>query len=133
MSKSKAQGTRWEWELRQVFALTLRTFPHMIVRLAEEGIYDRGDLAFRVGEQEVIIEARDRETMQVHTATQKAKRKAGSAWTIVVWKRKLKKPGHQVRTQVGVPVAIMPLTDLSDMLQRLNDLEKIVAQGKEQL
>ncbi len=116
MSKSKAQGTRWEAEFRRTLEAKLGV---TVIRLAEEGIYDRGDLAFEIGGQEYVVECRDRETMQVHTATQKAARKASPTKVFVAWKRKRLEPGNIVRTQVGQPVAILPLADMVELLAQL--------------
>ena len=116
MSKSKAQGTRWESEFRRTLEAVLDV---PVVRLVEGGAYDRGDLAFRIGDQEFVVECRDRETMQVHKATEKARRKASPATVFVAWKRKRLEPGNTVRTQVGQPVAILPLADLVRLLAQL--------------
>lgn len=116
MSKSKAQGTRWESEFRRTLEGKLGV---PVVRLVEGGIHDRGDLAFHIGDQQFVVECRDRETMQVHRATEQARRKASPAMVFVAWKRKRLEPGNTMRTQVGQPVAILPLADLIKLLAQL--------------
>ncbi len=116
MSKSKDQGTRWETEFRRTLEAELRV---PVIRLVEGGVYDRGDLALIIGGQEYVVECRDRETMQVHKASQKAARKAQPAKIFVAWKRKKLQPGNTVRTQVGQPVAILPLADMVELLAQL--------------
>jgi hypothetical protein len=113
MSKSKQQGTKEErWQ-----KLKLESQLEVpVTRLVEGGLHDRGDLSFRLGDREVVVEVRDRSMMEVHKATSKAKIKAGlEAWVVVMWKRKLLKPGNQVRQQVGPPVAIMLEEDWIEM------------------
>lgn len=113
MSKNKDQGTRWETAVKAM----LRTWLQVpVTRLVEGGAYDRGDLALAVGELDLVVECRDRETMQVHTALDKARRKAPDSIVFVAWKRKKRQPGNQVRTQVGPPVAILALEDLMYLL-----------------
>lgn len=117
MSRSKAQGTRWEGQVKLEHQQALQI---PVVRLAEEGMYDRGDLAFTLDGQEFVLECRDRSTMEVHKALAKARVKAGmAAITAVVWKRKLLQPGNQVRTQVGPPVVIVAFDDWLRLLQAL--------------
>lgn len=112
MGKFKAQGTAWETQIcRDLLGRGLA--PR---RLIEGGIHDEGDIDFQAGGQRWIIEARDRETMQVHRATEDAARKAGNALVAVVWKRKKKKPGNTVRSQVGSPVVIMPYKQFLDLM-----------------
>lgn len=113
MSRSKQQGTaeerRQKLRLEQVLGVP-------VVRLVEGGLHDRGDLAFHLGSQEIVVECRDRQTMEVHRAIGKAKIKGGMmAWAVVLWKRKALQPGNQVRTQVGPPVAIMLQADWEEM------------------
>jgi hypothetical protein len=114
VNKPKAQGTAWETELVNSLSLDLGV---QVVRLPEGGVYDRGDLSFEVAGTEVVIEARDRSSMQVHTATQKANRKATGALTALIWKRKILKPGNTVRSQVGRPVVVMPLHDWVELVK----------------
>jgi hypothetical protein len=118
-SSSKRQGTAWERELRLQLEQLVKV---PVVRLAEGGTYDRGDLALHVGDQEIVIEARDRSSMQVHTATEKARQKAGpEAVAVVAWKRKIKKPGNERRSQVGRPVAVLDLADLIWLLRLIEE------------
>jgi hypothetical protein len=122
MSKSKAQGTAWETALKRSMEAVLPGVP--VVRLVEGGVYDRGDLAMVVDGQEFILEARDRETMEVHKALLKAQIKAGpGAIAAVVWKRKARKPGNTMRTQVGPPVVVLGLADWQRIMQRLERRE----------
>lgn len=109
VNRSKAQGTAWERELRRALSEALQV---PVRRLAEEGIHDEGDLEFEIAGQRFVVECRDRETMQAHTAVQAARTKAGQALSFVAWKRKRKVPGRTNRVQVGRPIAIMDLQDL---------------------
>jgi len=112
MSKSKQQGTKEErWQKLKIEA----QLDVPVTRLVEGGMHDRGDLAFHLGSREVVVEVRDRSTMEVHKATSRAKMKAPGAWVVVMWKRKLLQPGKKVRQQVGPPVAIMLEEDWLEM------------------
>lgn len=120
MSKSKNQGTRWETELCGILT---DVFDTEACRLAEGGNNDRGDISFDLAGREWVIEARDRETMQVHRAAVAAQAKAGNAISAVIWKRKKLKPGNTVRTQVGPPVVIMTLAEWLEMVVHLTERE----------
>lgn len=112
MGKHKQQGTAWETQIvRDLLGRGLN--PR---RLAEGGLHDEGDIDFFVAGRRWIIEARDRESMQVHRACEDAARKAGNNLMAVVWKRKKKKPGNSVRSQVGPPVVIMPYKQFLDLM-----------------
>lgn len=117
VNRSKVQGTTWERVCRMSLQASLQK---PVTRLAEEGIYDRGDLSVTIGDKEVIIECRDRETMQVHESLKKARAKAGEALTIVVWKRKKKVAGKAQRVPVGKPVAILDWDEMQVLLAELD-------------
>lgn len=113
MSKSKQQGTKEErWQKIKIENQIGVT----VTRLVEGGLHDRGDLSFHLGPKEVVVEVRDRQTMEVHKALSRAKIKAGTAWVAVTWKRKLLKPGTKIRQQVGPPVVIMLEEDWLEMV-----------------
>lgn len=113
----KRQGTKFERECR---ILLHQAIDAEVRRLAEEGIYDQGDLELQVGPFPVVVEARDREVMQIHRAVYDAKRKARGSISAVIWKRKQKKEGNERRTQVERPIVAMPLDDWLAMMAELN-------------
>ena len=114
MSRSKAQGTRFESYL---IAHKLRTGNAW--RLAEGGEHDAGDITWRLPSGDhVVIEAKRRENLPVHAALAKAKGKVAAAdlpfiplLTVVVWDRPALKAGNVRRSRVGEPVVIVGLDD----------------------
>ena len=106
MSKSKSQGTAWETEIvRRAQAVGL-----IAERLAEGGAYDLGDVRiFSDGPMAYIIEAKDRANLNLHKALEKARFKSKARYTVVAWKRRVRKGGNVNRTQDGEPVVAMTL------------------------
>jgi hypothetical protein len=110
MSKSKAQGTRWETEVvGKAQAAGLDAW-----RLAEGGSGDPGDVAVNAdaddGETWVL---EHRQNLPVHEALKKAQRKVGLAdlpfmvdGVAVVWKRTLPNPDGGRRIPQGVVVVL---------------------------
>ncbi len=109
--RPKAAGTRFESALARRLGDAWR--------LAEGGGKDAGDLAWRLPSGDhLIVEAKRRETLSVHTALAKAKQKAAQAnlpfallATILVWDRPQLKAGNIRRSRVGEPVVVCGLDD----------------------
>jgi hypothetical protein len=97
MSKNKAQGTRFEtWTRKALNALNIKAR-----RLAEGGAYDEGDVEAHLdGQTRWVIECKARGSLNVQQVLSKARRKAGGAPVILVWKRLVRVPGKQVRQPV---------------------------------
>lgn len=97
MSKNKAQGTRFEtWTRKALNALGIKAR-----RLAEGGAYDEGDVEAHLdGQTRWVIECKARGSLNVQQVLSKARRKAGGAPVILVWKRLVRVPGKQVRQPV---------------------------------
>jgi len=97
MSKNKAQGTRFEtWTRKALNALGIKAR-----RLAEGGAYDEGDVEAHLdGQTRWVIECKARSSLNVQQILSKARRKAGGAPVILVWKRLVRVPGKQVRQPV---------------------------------
>jgi hypothetical protein len=97
MSKNKAQGTRFEtWTRKALTALGIKAR-----RLAEGGAYDEGDVEAHLdGQTRWVIECKARSSLNVQQILSKARRKAGGAPVILVWKRLVRVPGKQVRQPV---------------------------------
>jgi hypothetical protein len=113
-NRYKAQGTTFERKLR--LQLTSRRIAN--TRLAEEGSNDEGDIL--INDLNWVVEARHRGVMNIHQAVADASRKAqrlAHAGTVVIWKRSQRKPGARIRTQVGVPVACMSVSDFYELVE----------------
>lgn len=97
MSKNKQQGTAFEtWTRKALNALNIRAR-----RLAEGGSYDEGDVEAHLdGQNRWVIECKARSSLNVQQVLGKARRKAGGAPVILVWKRLVRVPGKQVRQPV---------------------------------
>lgn len=95
MSKNKQQGTAFEtWTRKALNALGITAR-----RLAEGGSYDEGDVEAHLGER-WVIECKARAALNVQETLGKARRKAGGAPVILVWKRLVRSAGKQVRQPV---------------------------------
>ena len=110
VNKPKRQGTKNEVRVGDWFA----TFSKQVIRLAEGGTTDAGDLAIEdVNADWWIIECRDRERMNAHKVLAKAKAKAARAaeagkvpypiGVILQWKRITLKEGNVQRSAEGEP------------------------------
>ena len=114
MSKSKAQGTRFETYLVNRFreaGLSAR-------RLAEGGSNDLGDI--EIGTR-FIVEAKHRTNLAggptgtYRKAAEKAAARVG-AIPVVIWKRSVKRSGNTKRTQDGPPLVILSLDDFVELI-----------------
>ena len=95
MSKNKQQGTAFEtWTRKALNALGIEA-----KRIAEGGAHDEGDVEAHFGER-WVIECKARSTLNPQQVLGKARRKAGGAPVILVWKRLVRVPGKQVRQPV---------------------------------
>jgi len=109
-------GTRWET------ALTRRL--HDSWRLAEGGLHDAGDLAWRLPTGDiVVVEAKRRQNLSVHTALAKAKAKSKGAdlpfvplATVLIWDRPVLKEGNERRSRAGEPVVVVGLDDFVTLI-----------------
>ena len=97
MSKNKQQGTAFEtWTRKALNALNIQAR-----RLAEGGSYDEGDVeAHFDGTTRWVIECKARATLNPQQVLGKARRKAGGAPVILVWKRLVRVAGKQLRQPV---------------------------------
>ncbi len=114
MSKSKAQGTRYESALVSIFqAEGMRSR-----RIAEGGAADRGDVEVEDTYGFVwVVEAKARERLNVTRELAKARRKGG-LYTVLAWKR-LVQTGKQKRQPDGESdVVIMTLDTFVELLAR---------------
>ena len=99
-NKSKKQGTAEEKRQRDV----LLEYGFKVDRLAEEGIYDRGDYVIRMG-IDTVGESKHVSALNIHEVVAKAKKKAGEdVWSFVWWKRSKRKGENKNRSMVGKPV-----------------------------
>lgn len=85
-------------------------------RIAEGGQYDIGDVRIWA-EDEWILEAKDRERLNVHQALENAQLKSGTTRTAVVWRRMVRKPGNTNRTQDGPIVVALDLDSFLRLLK----------------
>lgn len=97
MSKNKKQGTAFEtWTRKALNALNIKAR-----RLAEGGAYDEGDVEAHLdGTTRWVIECKARSSLNVQETLGKARRKAGGAPVILVWKRLVRVAGKQLRQPV---------------------------------
>lgn len=97
MSKNKKQGTAFEtWTRKALNALNIKAR-----RLAEGGACDEGDVEAHLdGQTRWVIECKARGSLNVQQTLGKARRKAGGAPVILVWKRLVRVTGKQVRQPV---------------------------------
>lgn len=116
--RPKDKGTREERRQRLMCeAAGLHT-----QRLAEQGIYDRGDFTIDVplwGEW--VVESKNAAQLNAHATLAKALNKAGHDDVVLWWKRTERKPGAQRRTQVGRPIVAMSEDLFLDILRELRD------------
>ena len=102
-NKNKKQGTTEE--KRQRDALLIYGFK--VDRLAEEGIYDKGDYVVRLP-LDVIGESKHAGALNIHEVVAKAKKKAGEGvFSFVWWKRSKRKGENKNRSMVGKPIVCM--------------------------
>lgn len=99
-NKNKKQGTTEEKRQRD----RLLSYGFKVDRLAEEGIYDKGDYVIRLP-VDVVGESKHAGALNIHEVVAKAKKKAGSGvYSFVWWKRSKRKGGNQKRSMVGKPI-----------------------------
>lgn len=104
MSKNKQQGTAFEtWTRKALNALNIKAR-----RLAEGGSYDEGDVEAHIGER-WIIECKARSSLNIQETLGKARRKAGGAPVILVWKRLVRVAGKQKRQPVSGEAIVVVL------------------------
>jgi hypothetical protein len=117
MSKSKAQGTRFETDIVRLAQLG----GFQAWRLAEGGGGDPGDVVIVTPSGDhYVVECKHRENLPVHGALEKARLKAAKADlpfavtdVALIWKRTLPAPDGGRRKPHGTVVVI----DLSDWLR----------------
>lgn len=97
MNKNKKQGTAFEtWTRKALNALNIRAR-----RIAEGGKYDEGDVEAHFGpDDRWVIECKSQSALNVQRILAKARRKAGGAPVILVWKRLVRVPGKKIRQPV---------------------------------
>ena len=116
MNKPKAQGTRWEtYIVAQLNKRFLRG-----KRLPELGANDEGDIEFTDSHgKRWVIEAKATQTLNVTRVLGKAKAKSRGDFTVLFWKRIVKKEGKKVRQSDGEKeVVIMSMHDFLYLVQR---------------
>ena len=111
MNKPKIKGTTWDRSLRKFF--TERGYE--VTRLGEEGSNDLGDIMLHA-HTDIVIEAKNRTQMNIHSVMEKAVAKAQGIPCVVIWKRTVKKPGNSRALPVGVPVVCMTLETFVNLL-----------------
>lgn len=117
MSKSKKQGTGYE----RVVRMEHRDNNLEVVRLAEEGSLDLGDLSVGFPVGRVYVECKFREGLTVHGELGKAKAKAGTHRTVLFWKR-LVKVGNTARRPIAgqAEVVVMDKRFYYELMGRAN-------------
>lgn len=85
-------------------------------RLAEGGMRDRGDLRILTND-EWVGETKDRMQLNIHQALEKARTKSGTHRTFVVWRRMVRKPGNQRRTQAGPTIVALEVDTFLELLK----------------
>jgi len=95
MSVSKARGTKDERQVKSEHQA--KYFD--VIRLAEEGSLDLGDLSVTTNLGPVYIECKFREGLTVHGEIAKAIRKSDTHRTVLFWKR-LVKAGKTARQPI---------------------------------
>lgn len=84
-------------------------------RIAEGGAADRGDVRI-LTDHEWVIEAKDRQNLNIHQALAKAAQKAQTGRVAVVWRRMVRRPGNTNRTQDGPIVVALTLEAYLELL-----------------
>jgi hypothetical protein len=107
VNKPKKQGTTFE--TLQVNLINKYNGHHKARRLAEGGNKDEGDVEFfrvdyMLPNERWIMEAKNRQALNLHQTLAKAKRKAGKYPVIIAWKKLKKQKGQQRRSADGEPV-----------------------------
>jgi hypothetical protein len=96
VSKNKQQGTAFEtWTRRALNSIGIEAR-----RLAEGGSYDEGDVEAHI-DGRWVIECKARSALNIQETLGKARRKAGGAPVILVWKRLVRVAGKQKRQPVS--------------------------------
>lgn len=97
MSKNKKQGTAFEtWTRKALNSLGIGAR-----RIAEGGSNDEGDVEAHLdGITRWVIECKARSSLNIQETLGKARRKAGGAPVILVWKRLVRVAGKQIRQPV---------------------------------
>ena len=117
MSKSKAQGTRWE---TYIVARLNRRFLRG-KRLPELGANDEGDIEFWDSHgKRWVIEAKATQTLNVTRVLGKAREKSRGDFTVLFWKRLVpKKEGMKIRQADGEKeVVVMSMRDFLYIVRR---------------
>jgi len=117
VNKPKAQGSKEEKRQRDV----LLGYGFKVDRLAEEGMYDKGDYIVRIptGGGDIIGESKHMTAMNIHEAVAKAKRKADGHISFVWWKRSKRKGENKNRSMVGKPIVCMSEEDFIALLSEV--------------
>lgn len=100
-NSSKDQGTKYETEIVRMF----QDAGLHAQRIAEGGANDIGDVYCE--DYDLVIEAKDRASLNIHEAVVKAQMKAGGRVVALFWKRRVRVNGNRNRTQPGPPVVVM--------------------------
>lgn len=105
MSKNKKQGTAFETWTRKA----LNSIGIQARRIAEGGAHDEGDVEAQLdGDTRWVIECKARSALNIQDTLAKARRKAGGAPVILVWKRLVRVTGKQKRQPVsGEPIVVI--------------------------
>ena len=116
---NKAQGTYWE----QAIIAAAKDAGLAAWPLARRGPSDPGDLAIQSARGPIVVEARCRDRMSVHTELEAAKQQTRDAVlpfvpysVVLVWKRLSQKPGNERRSRVGEPLGVQGLDDWLGLL-----------------
>lgn len=106
MSKAKAQGTRYENQVRDFF----KSLGYPAERIAEGGSLDEGDVAVSFYGSKLVAECKARQNLNVQLTIGKALKKAGHDRTVVFWKRLVRTEGASRRTVVAGVAEVVIMT-----------------------
>jgi hypothetical protein len=87
----------------------------MAERLAEGAVNDLGDIRV-YAEVEWVLEARDRQQLNIPRALEKAILKSGTLNTALVYRKMVRKNGNQRRTQDGPVIVALTLPRFLELL-----------------
>ena len=116
MSKSKAQGTKWE---TYIVAVLNKRFLRAR-RLPELGANDEGDIEFFDShDKRWVIEAKATQTANVTRILAKAIGKSRGDFTVLFWKRIVPTEGKKIRQADGEKeVVVMRMVDFLYLVRR---------------
>ena len=112
VNRPKAQGTRFETRIVRLLQ-EAGLYAH---RLPEGGPNDKGDIEI-LTDRHWIIEAKDRQRLNIHDALAAATTKAPGKHVAVVWRRmSTRQPDQQRRHEIGEPIVAISLDTFITML-----------------